>query len=145
MRIEPSTRPHPVAETALLHEPRQALANTLRAMLQAFNGSDVKLPNRGAAQPGDVASAAPDVNELNGTVTAWSPQALAAQRFAMGPAGRAADEAFNTDTRHVVGDTATRPMLIPLAAELFGGELRDGQASDTRGGGLFNAALRLRA
>lgn len=139
----------------------QAIAETVRAMLQGFDGSDVRLPDPAASLPGDRASAAPDANDLNGEVLEWSPQALAAQRYAAGAlqSGPAAwqtapvhdslfdhpiDSASAVDAGSAASPTQSAAIAMPQAAALFGGDVRDGQAGDVLGGRIFNVTQRQR-
>lgn len=145
----------------LIDKAGDELSELLRAMLQAFEGSDVRLPNRDASQPGDSASAAPDVNDLNGQVNEWSPQALAAQRHAAGSLSTGPqawsqapvhdalfdhpiDSASALDAAGAATPTQSAAIAMPLAASLFAGDVRDAQAGDVLGNRMFNAATNRR-
>lgn len=135
-----------------------ALADTVQAMLKGFDGSDVRLPDPASSKPGDRGSAAPEANDLNGEVLQWSPQALAAQRYAAGAlqTGPAAwqsppvhdtlfdhpiDSASAVDAGTAASPTQSAALAMPQAASLFGGDVRDAQAGDVLGSRVFNAAM----
>jgi hypothetical protein len=158
MRIDSINAALNAISTSPLADAQDALLDTIGAMLEAFDGSDARMPNRAASAPGDFASAAPDVSDLNGTVIEWSPQALAAQRHAAGmlsvgssslhnepaadiAADRAWDGSMTTDAGSVA-PTQTAHTTAPSAAPLFGGDVRDGQAYGVIGSPVFNAAMR---
>ncbi len=139
----------------------QAIAETVQAMLQGFDGSDVRLPDAGASMPGDRGSAAPTAGDLNGEVLEWSPQALAAQRYAAGaiPIGPAAwqvapahdalfdhpiDSASAVDAGSAGSPTQSAAIAMPQAAALLGGDVHDGQAGDVLGSSVFNASMNRR-
>lgn len=117
-------------------------------MLKGIKGSDVRLPDAVASQPGDRGSAAPQVEDLNGETARLSPQVWAAQRLAIGaPIVQLADDrqqalpTFMHEHPAVSAAAPTQTSAAPGGAPAapLGGEVRDGQAGDTLGSNVFGA------
>jgi hypothetical protein len=124
-------------------------------LMQGIHGSDMRLPDAGSSLPGASGSAAPEAMDLNGEVTRISAQALAGQRFVVAslqapselwalPSARetvfdgSVVSAEAPDAATAIAPTQTLAASAAPAASLWGGAVRDGQASDTLASDSFN-------
>lgn len=134
----------------------QAVRDTLGELLQGIHGSDVRLPDEASSAPGASGSAAPEAADLSGEITRRSPQALSLQRSAVaslqtsssGWAAAAPQEALlDHPLSHAApsaagASTPTQATASPgeTTATVTNGDVHDGQAGDTLGTSIFNAA-----